>query len=269
MLGCVLPSATGTTPLASQPADWFASIARFACSRSIVTRWPADVGCEEREDGDGRVERRDDVDDRDAGLRRHAGRAGDAHQAADRLHERVVARQVAPGTLAEAADLAVDDGHVLGRDPRVVELEAIERARLEVGDDDVGALAELTSEREVTGVLEIEHDRALVAVGRVVSTTRALGGVPQAVASCGVVAGSARPVDHVGPEVADVIAASGPASTREKSTTEQRVERAHSAKTANAVNRSMTTTLTGDDKPDRPKRAAWLQSTPAAVSSFN
>ena len=29
-----------TSPLASQPADWFASIARFACSRSIVTRWP-------------------------------------------------------------------------------------------------------------------------------------------------------------------------------------------------------------------------------------
>ena len=43
MLGCVLPSASGTTPLASQPADWFASIARFACSRSIVTRWPRPI----------------------------------------------------------------------------------------------------------------------------------------------------------------------------------------------------------------------------------
>ena len=75
-------------------------------------------------------------------LRRRPRRAGDAHQAADRLHERVVAGQVAPAPLAEAGDLAVDDARIGFRDGVVAEPEPLERARPEVRDDDVRPLAE-------------------------------------------------------------------------------------------------------------------------------
>ena len=162
----------------ASPVDWFASSARFACSRSIVTRWPRPVSrraYERGEHGDRRVERGHDVDDRDAGLRRRAGRAGDAHQAAERLHERVVAGQRRARALAEAADLAVHDARIDGSDSLVVETEALQRARQEVRDDDVGALAQRARELEIGLGLQVEHDRALVAVRRVVIRRRGRG----------------------------------------------------------------------------------------------
>ena len=50
---------------------------------------------ERSQHGNRAVERGDDVDDRDARLRRGVGRARDAHQPADRLDDRVVAEHVA------------------------------------------------------------------------------------------------------------------------------------------------------------------------------
>ncbi len=126
---------------------------------------PAAIACmDRRERGDGGIESCDDVDDRDARLRRSVGRAGHAHQPADRLDERVVARECRALPLAEARDLAVDDAWVDGGDLLVAEPEALERARLEVRDHHVRALAQPTCELAVGGVAEVEDDRALVAI---------------------------------------------------------------------------------------------------------
>ena len=107
-----------------------------------------------------------------------------------------------PPRLAEAADLAVDDLVVQRRDDLVVEAEPLERARLEVGDDDVGALAQHAREREVRRALEVEHDRALVPVCGVVigrTSLRVDGRHPMP----RVVAVRRLDLDHIGAEVAE------------------------------------------------------------------
>ena len=160
---------------------------------------PGDERCEH---GDGRVERSDDVDDRDARLGGCLRRPGDAHQPAHRLHERVVAGEIAARMFAEAADLAVHDARIAARHGRVVEPEALERAGLEVRDDDVGARAQLARQLEVGGVLEVEHDRALVAIGGVV-VRRAPLRVRRRQPAPRVVACGRLDLDHVRPQIAE------------------------------------------------------------------
>jgi len=150
---------------------------------------------------DGRVQGSDDIDDRDARLRRDVGRTSDAHQPADRLHERVVAGHLPAAALAEAADLAVDDAGADGRDRLVVEPEPLERPRLEVGDDHVGALAETPRKLEIEADLQVESDRALVAIRCVMvrgATLRVGGREPAA----RVVAGRRLDLDHIRAQVA-------------------------------------------------------------------
>ena len=184
------------------------------------------------EHGDGCVERGDDVDDRNARLRRRLGRPGDAHQPADRLHERVVAGQVAARSLAEAADLAVDDAPDCRATPLVVEPEALERARLEVRDDDVRALAQLPRQLEVGRVLEVEHDRALVAVGGVV-VRRAPLRVRRRQPAPRVVAGRRLDLDHVRAEIAERLADERPREDAGEVDHEDPVERRRHARDAN------------------------------------
>ena len=121
---------------------------------------------ERREDPVGGVQPADHVDERGADLQRPpVGLARDRHQPAHRLQQEVVAGERG-GALARAerADRAVDDARVAGRDVVVAEAEAVDRARPERLDDDVGAGREALGQREVAGVLEVERDRALVAV---------------------------------------------------------------------------------------------------------
>jgi hypothetical protein len=144
-----------------------------------------------------RVEAGDHVDQRDAGLARRVGRPGDAHQPAERLDERVVARQVAPALLAEARDLAVDDARVALCGLLVAEPEALQGAGLEVRHDDVGTFAEPARQLVVAAVAQVERQRALVAVGGVV-VGRPAGGVERRAPGAGVVARWRLDLDDLG-----------------------------------------------------------------------
>ncbi len=150
---------------------------------------------------DGGAEPGDHVDERHAHLRRVAlRRAGDRHQAAQRLYERVIAGHRSAGPGAEAGDRAVDQPGVRGGERPRREPEALERPGLEVVDEDVGAPGELAGELGVVVVLEVERDRALVAVdgeevgrGPVLRLRWAPG--PR------LVPGGSLDLDHVRPEV--------------------------------------------------------------------
>ena len=205
MLGWTFPSATGTAPAESQPVAWFASAASAVCIKSIVTRWPAPLRSRSRSAARTAVvgvEARDHVHEGDADLGRLARRPGDAHQAADRLDERVVPRQVGTALLAEAGDLAVDDAPVPFRDLLVADAEPLQGAGAEVRDDDVRALAQARRHRCVRRLLEVERDRALVAVRRVV-VGRPAGGVGGRLPAARVVAARRLDLDHVRAEVAE------------------------------------------------------------------
>ncbi len=162
------------------------------------------AGVQGREDAVGGEEAADHVDERRADLQRPpVGLAGDRHEPAHRLQQQVVAGQRrGPLARAEGADRAVHDAGVGARDLVVAEAEAVAGARPEGLDDDVGADAQLARERHVGRVLEVERDRALVAVeaqvvGRALVDERRPPGA-RVVAAVG-----ALDLDHVGPEVAE------------------------------------------------------------------
>ena len=91
-------------------------------------------------------------------------------------------------------------------------------ARPEGLDHDVGAGAQLARQGEVARVLEVEDDRALVAV-EAQEVRRALVGERRS-PGAGVVAGRGRStLTTSAPRSPSVIVHSGPASTREKSAT--------------------------------------------------
>src|SRR5437868_5346883 len=92
--------------------------------------------------------------------------AGDAHQTAHRLEDRVVAgaRRVRPG-LAEAGHRAIDDAGIDGADGLVIEAVSPEIADLVVFHEDVAGFGELANDRLPFGLGDIDGDGLLVAVG--------------------------------------------------------------------------------------------------------
>ena len=93
------------------------------------------------------------------------GRADHAERAADADVVDVVPDEAGVRAgLAVAAERAVDEAGVAGADGVVVDAEALDDARTEAFDDDVGVLGELEEGFLGARVLEVEADRALVAV---------------------------------------------------------------------------------------------------------
>ena len=92
--------------------------------------------------------------------------AGDAHQAARRLEDRVVARTRLVRTgLAIAGHRTVDDAGIDLLDRFIVEAVALQVADLEVLHHDVHGLRQLANDLLSRGLGEIDRDRTLVAVG--------------------------------------------------------------------------------------------------------
>ena len=134
--------------------------------------------------------------------------AGDAHQAAHRLQDRVVAgaRRVRPG-LAEAGHRAIDDAGVDGLDRFIIQPVALEIADLVVLHHHVAGFGELADDVLPFRRRDIDGDRFLVAVGaeieRVVVVRLALGIVQvRRAEGAGVVAAAgAFDLDHFGAEI--------------------------------------------------------------------
>src|SRR5207253_4294243 len=152
-----------------------------------------------------------------AGARLAVHMAGNAHQTAHRLEDRIIAgaRRVRPG-LAEAGHRTIDDAGIDGADLFVVEAVALEIADLVVLHEDVAGFGELADDRLAFGLGDVDGDRLLVAVGakieRVVVVLPAIG-IDQVRRAKGarIVAG-ARPfdLDHLGAEIRKHLRRQGP-----------------------------------------------------------
>ena len=113
-------------------------------------------------------------------LRLAAGFAGNAHQAADALHNLIVSRAalVRP-VLPEAGNGAVDDARIDDLDGGVAEAEAGHYAGSKVFHDDIGLGGQLQENIPGLVLLEVEGQAALVAVdGQEVGAFRADKGRP-------------------------------------------------------------------------------------------
>jgi hypothetical protein len=123
---------------------------------------------EGRLDADRQEEPGGDVADRDADPRRRpAARAGEAQDAAHRLHDHVVgAPRAERPRLAEAGRGAVDEPRPtrVHRVPAVA--EPLHRPGAEVLDQHVGGAEELVEDAAIVLTLQVERDRLLVVVER-------------------------------------------------------------------------------------------------------
>src|SRR5438046_7446511 len=106
------------------------------------------------------------IEERDAAADgRAVGLARDRHDAAEGLHERLVAGAVGAGSRApEGRDRAVDEPRVDGRERLVAQTERLHRPRPEVLDQDVAPAHESRQHLGALRRLEVERDRAPVAV---------------------------------------------------------------------------------------------------------
>jgi hypothetical protein len=144
----------------------------------------------------------DNVGDRDTHLRRFAsGLARDAHDAAPRLHQEVVARTVLVRTRPETRDRTVDEVRVILPQSFVAEAEPIQGTASPVFDHYVGPGRKLPDPLQSFRVFEVNPDGALVAVdgeevGRLVTGERRTP-VAGVVPALGVL-----DLKYVGPEVA-------------------------------------------------------------------
>src|SRR5262249_60399679 len=117
------------------------------------------------------------------------GHAGDAHEAAHPLGDRVVAGTVSVGArLSEAADRDVHDARVRGPHGLVADAQSVGHAGDEVLNEDIGAGSQVAEESRAVRMLEIERDSPLVAVdggedGTHAPAPRAGPPLPQAVAA--------------------------------------------------------------------------------------
>lgn len=96
---------------------------------------------------------------------------GDGHQTAHGLRDDVEGRPVPVGAVparlvAEAANRGVDQAGIAGREGVVVETEAVHDAGGEVLDDDVGVVDQAQQYVAGLGLLQVQHERPLVAIGR-------------------------------------------------------------------------------------------------------
>src|SRR5262249_8542299 len=108
------------------------------------------------------------VGDRDADAGRLAAlEAGYGHQPGEALDDVVEAGAVGGGAiLAVTGDGAIDDPGILRRYRPVADVQRLHHARPEVLDDDIGRLRQAAEELLPLRALDVERERALVAVGR-------------------------------------------------------------------------------------------------------
>ncbi len=137
----------------------------LAFARSVAVR-------ERREHGDGRIHAGHQVGDRDAGLLRAAARlavalAGNAHEAANTLHDEIVtgALRIRPG-LPEAGHRAVDQIGLHFFERRVIEAVFLQLPDLVVFQHHVALRGQFADDPLAFGRSDIDGDRALVAVCR-------------------------------------------------------------------------------------------------------
>ena len=125
----------------------------------------------------------------------------DGRQAAERLDHRIVDRLVRPRAfLAEAGDRQVDDPRIDRRDVIVADAESLDHAGAEVLHEDIGCPGDLQQQVAAAGLLEVDGNRALVAVD--VEERRRQAAAPVA-ERAGMVAPARRlDLDHVGALVA-------------------------------------------------------------------
>ena len=106
-----------------------------------------------------------DVGRRDADPARRMLGAGDRGQPALGLHQQIVGAAVLVGAvIAVARDVDRDQPLVLGAHRGRAEARALGRAGRQVLDQHVGLADQAMQQREVVGLLEVEHDRLLAAV---------------------------------------------------------------------------------------------------------
>src|SRR5439155_7854778 len=128
---------------------------------------PALVAVEERvHDAEGAEDPRGEVEEGHAATDGSAARlARDGHDAAERLHERLVARALGGRAgPAEGRDRAVDQARIFGREALPAEAELLHGPGAEVLDEDVGAAGQPPDDLDALRRLEIHRDPALVAV---------------------------------------------------------------------------------------------------------
>ncbi len=164
---------------------------------------------ERRENGDRRERPREEVRDRDADLHRlAAGLARDRHEPAHGLNQEVVSRLVrARARRPVARDRAEDDARVHGRERVVAEPEPVEVAGAEVLDDDVGPRREAPHRLAAGLGLEIERDRALVAIRRRVVGRGAVGQERRAPSARVVARARTLDLDDIGAQIAEHLGA--------------------------------------------------------------
>ena len=122
---------------------------------------------ERREHSDETVQTGHHIEHRDASTqRRTVGLTGEAHQPRHGLGDEVVAGERGALRRSEPADREVDQTRVVALDVVVAKAEPVDAAGLEVLKSDVGSPQQRLRHREIVRILEVEHDRSLIAVDR-------------------------------------------------------------------------------------------------------
>jgi len=123
------------------------------------------------ENSDAGVEPRENVGESDTDLHRAAARrafgpTGKAHQSAHALDQKVVAGTArVRATLAEPGDRAVDEARIECLETFVVQPVRLQATDLEVLDQDVGPLRQLSDETLPIRFADIDRQRSLAAIG--------------------------------------------------------------------------------------------------------
>lgn len=155
------------------------------------------------------MESGDDVEDRDAGAVGGEIRIpGEAHHPGHRLDEQVVSGQGGTSGRAESGNRRIHDSGIAFRNGRIVQTEAVQSARLEVLDDDVGTLGNTAGRLEIVRVAEVQRDRPLVPVDRQV--VRGLTVEDRRFPRTGFITGRALHLDDGGAHVCQKHGAVGP-----------------------------------------------------------
>ena len=149
-----------------------------------------------------------DVGDRDAGLGRRSGAAGDRARARLRLRQQVVRPRFGVRTaLAVAGDAHGDQAGARGAQFPRVEAKARRGPRGQVLDEHVGRAGQAAERFPAERVLHVQGHRLLVAVGPGEVGAHAVDHL--VVAAGGVAAGAVLDLDDAGAEVAQVAGADG------------------------------------------------------------
>src|SRR5262249_21605790 len=80
------------------------------------------------------------------------------------LHDEVVAGEGGPLCRPETTDGRVDDPGIPLLDCVIIQAEALETTRLKILDKDISAGSEFVGQSQICGIIEVENDRALVAI---------------------------------------------------------------------------------------------------------